>query len=194
MNEAARKSRLLKEMHRLEFDPPHGISAWYKQECTDELEAVVQGPEDTPYAGGHFKMHVSIPANYPFAPPKVRFVTPIYHPNIDTGGRICLDVLKMPPQGSWKPSQNLTTVLTSIFLLMAEPNPDDGLMPDITAEYRDNRRLFDAKAKASTTEHALQDQLNKTNEDDESSDSEGEENHPSKPPLKRSKTENSCET
>jgi len=84
----------------------------------------------------------------------VRFVTPIYHPNIDSGGRICLDVLKMPPQGGWKPSQNLSTVLTSIYLLMAEPNPDDGLMPDITKEYRENRALFLEKANASTKSHA----------------------------------------
>ena len=41
---------------------------------------------------------------YPFEPPKVCFLTPIFHPNIDDKGRICLDVLKMPPQSSWKPS------------------------------------------------------------------------------------------
>lgn len=35
---------------------------------------------------------------YPFEPPSVRFVTPIFHPNIDTSGRICLDTLKMPPK------------------------------------------------------------------------------------------------
>ena len=46
---------------------------------------------------------------YPFEPPKVNFVTQIYHPNIDDQGRICLDLLKMPPKGSWKPSQNLST-------------------------------------------------------------------------------------
>lgn len=68
---------------------------------------------------------------YPFEPPKVRFETPIYHPNIDNAGRICLDTLKMRPKGSWLPSINLCTLLTTIRLLMAEPNPDDGLMPDI---------------------------------------------------------------
>ena len=65
-----------------------------------------------------------------------------------------MDVLKMPPQGGWKPSQNLSTVLTSIYLLMAEPNPDDALMPDITKEYRENRAVFLGKAKALTEKHA----------------------------------------
>ena len=57
----------------------------------------VTGPEDTPYEGGVFELMLSLPARYPFEPPKLRFVTPIYHPNIDSTGRICLDLLKMPP-------------------------------------------------------------------------------------------------
>ena len=58
-------------------------------------------------------------------------MTPIYHPNIDAGGRICLDTLKMPPKGSWKPALNVPATLSMIRLLMAEPNADDGLVPDI---------------------------------------------------------------
>lgn len=77
----------------------------------------------------------------------MRFVTPIYHPNVDNSGLICLDTLKMPPnvwflmmsvskvqnwkQGSWKPSINIPTLLATIRQLMLEPNPDDGLMVEI---------------------------------------------------------------
>ena len=57
----------------------------------------------------------------------MQFVTPIYHPNIDSGGRICLDTLNMPPKGCWKPSLNVSTLLSTIRLLLSEPNPDDGL-------------------------------------------------------------------
>jgi ubiquitin-protein ligase len=57
---------------------------------------VISGPEQTPYSGGLFKLQITIPERYPFEPPKVRFDTPIYHPNIDTGGRICLNILYLP--------------------------------------------------------------------------------------------------
>lgn len=73
---------------------------------------------------------LSFPHRYPMEPPKIRFVTPVYHPNIDAEGRICLDLLNPPPKGSWKPSLNIGTLLTSIALLLAEPNPEDGLVTD----------------------------------------------------------------
>lgn len=93
---------------------------------------------------------------YPFEPPKIRFLTPIYHPNIDSAGRICLDVLKLPPKGAWRPSLNISTLLTSIQLLMAEPNPDDPLMADISSEYKYNKQLFLLNAREWTEKYAGQ--------------------------------------
>lgn len=110
-----------------------GVCGWAKADRLNELEAQIQGPEGSPYEKGIFKLSISIPDRYPFEPPKVRFVTPIYHPNIDSAGRICLDTLKMRPKGSWLPSVNLCTLLTTLRLLLAEPNPDDGLMADIVS-------------------------------------------------------------
>ncbi|MEJ1270093.1 ubiquitin-conjugating enzyme E2T [Cricetulus griseus] len=98
------------------------------------LPKEILGGANTPYEKGVFTLEVIVPERYPFEPPQIRFLTPIYHPNIDSGGRICLDVLKLPPKGAWRPSLNIATLLTSIQLLMAEPNPDDPLMADIADE------------------------------------------------------------
>lgn len=132
-----------------------GITAWPRDEASlTVLDAEICGAADTPYERGLFRLEVHIPPEYPLKPPRVRFVTPIYHPNIDSQGRICLDTLTMPPKGAWKPSLNVATLLTTVQALMSSPNPDDGLMVDITHEYRRNPALFQKKARAFTDKHA----------------------------------------
>ncbi|XP_062397553.1 ubiquitin-conjugating enzyme E2 T isoform X2 [Sardina pilchardus] len=120
------------------------------------LNTEIVGGANTPFEGGLFALEIKIPERYPFEPPKIRFLTPIYHPNIDNAGRICLDALKLPPKGAWRPSLNISTVLTSIQLLMAEPNPDDPLMADISSEFKYNKQVYLDKAKSWTEKHAIQ--------------------------------------
>ena len=154
-----RLGRIKKELERLKKDPPHGVSCWPKDGSRmDCLEAKLMGAKDTPYEEGIFKLEIRLPDRYPFEPPQVKFITKIYHPNIDSAGRICLDVLKSPPQGSWKPSQNISTILTSIQLLLSEPNPDDGLMAEISQEYKHNRPGFLKRAKEWVDRYAKSDQ------------------------------------
>lgn len=151
-----RVSRLKRELQMLSTEPPPGITCWQTEDNTNELRAQIVGGSGTPYEGGLFSLEIKIPDRYPFEPPKIRFVTPIYHPNIDNCGRICHDALKLPPKGAWKPSLNISTVLASIQLLMAEPNPDDPLMADISSEFKYHKQLFLEKAKKWTQEHAVQ--------------------------------------
>ena len=83
-------------------------------------------------AGGIFKLELFLPADYPMAPPKVRFLTRMYHPNIDKIGRICLDILK----DKWSPALQIRTVLLSIQALLSAPNPDDPLDNDVAEHWK----------------------------------------------------------
>merc|ERR1712217_454416 len=83
----------------------------------------VAGPEGTPYEKGSYQLELFLPEGYPMEPPKVRFLTKIYHPNIDKLGRICLDVLK----DKWSPALQIRTILLSIQALLSTPAPDDPL-------------------------------------------------------------------
>ena len=80
--------------------------------------ATIGGPNDTPYASLTFKLSFEFSSNYPYAPPTVLFKTPIYHPNVDFSGRICLDILK----DKWSAVYNVQSVLLSLQSLLGEPN------------------------------------------------------------------------
>ncbi|KAI3845093.1 hypothetical protein MKW92_011327 [Papaver armeniacum] len=162
--------RMQKELKLLLSDPPSGVSFPMVSADPSELptsssssssssslstiNAMMEGPEGSVYAKGVFSIQIQIPDRYPFQPPNVTFLTPIYHPNIDNGGRICLDILNLPPKGAWQPSLNIYTVITSIRLLLSEPNPDDGLMCEASREYKYNRQIFDQKARSMTERYA----------------------------------------
>jgi len=147
-------NRLKKELQILSASPPTGIYCAAKNDTLETFSAQIIGPTGTPYENGTFELDIQIPKRYPFEPPNVKFVTPIYHPNIDTSGRICLDTLKLPPKGTWRPCLNLSTILMMVRVLMAEPGSEDPLMTDIWHEFKHDYVTYKNKAKEWTKKHA----------------------------------------
>eukprot|EP01130_Rhizamoeba_saxonica_P015708 TRINITY_DN7099_c0_g1_i2.p1 TRINITY_DN7099_c0_g1~~TRINITY_DN7099_c0_g1_i2.p1 ORF type:complete len:234 (-),score=68.59 TRINITY_DN7099_c0_g1_i2:28-678(-) len=136
----------------MSIEPPPGISCWpVDPRDLTKLQAIIEGPLETPYEGGYFQLSINISDDYPFSPPKVVFETKIYHPNIDEEGRICMDTLK--PKG-WLPQMNIRSILLQLQVLMQEPNPDDPLVVDISNEYQYNLELFKDKARTQTEKYA----------------------------------------
>jgi len=113
------------------------------------FDVILKGPIDSPYQGGLFKLTMEIPSDYPFRPPTIRFRTQIYHPNIN-GESICLDILKK----EWSPAFSLHKVLLSISSLLANPNPDDPLSPEVGAEFKANYAQYKKKAIEMTNKYA----------------------------------------
>ena len=142
--------RLTKELQEIKKDPPLNISAGPINDNLFEWEAVLLGPTETPYEGGIFILNIHIPIDYPMKPPNILFKTKIYHPNINSNGDICLDILK----DQWSPALNVSKILLSICSLLADPNPNDPLSPEIAALYKFNREKFIENAKEFTLRYA----------------------------------------
>lgn len=74
--------RLFQEYKLLATNPPDGITAGPISEDDIFLwEALIQGPEGTPYEGGVFPAELKFPKDYPLSPPSMRFLGEIWHPN-----------------------------------------------------------------------------------------------------------------
>ena len=144
-------TRILKETQRLMQEPVPGISATPDESNARYFHVLVSGPTESPYEGGLFKLELFLPDEYPMAPPKVRFMTKIYHPNIDKLGRICLDILKE----KWSPALQIRTVLLSIQALLSAPNPDDPLDNQVANQWKTNEAEAIRTAKEWTKRHAM---------------------------------------
>ncbi|KAH8408898.1 hypothetical protein KR009_003482 [Drosophila setifemur] len=104
-----------------------------------ELRGEIAGPPDTPYEGGRFVLEIKVPQTYPFKPPKVRFMTRIWHPNISSRtGAICLDILK----DNWAAAMSLRTVLLSLQALLAAAEPDDPQDAVVGRQFKDAHMMF----------------------------------------------------
>lgn len=143
-------NRLRKELEDINNNPPTNCSAGVIDDDIYNWQATIMGPEDSPYAGGVFYLKIEFPHDYPFKPPKVQFITKIYHCNINSIGNICLDILKE----QWSPALTISKVLLSICSLMDDQNPDDPLMIDIANLYVHNKEEFLIKARDYTLRYA----------------------------------------
>ena len=144
--------RIQKELEDIQRDPPAGCSAGPIGDDLFAWEAVIFGPSDSPYTGGVYRLSIRFPTDYPFKQPHVQFLTRVYHPNINSAGGICLDILK----NQWSPALTISKVLLSILSLLTDPNPDDPLVPDIANLYKTNRAAYEMNAREHTIMYAME--------------------------------------
>ena len=144
--------RIQKELIDLGKDPPANCSAGPTDEKDQfHWQATIMGPDDSPFTGGVFFLNIHFPNDYPFKPPKCNFITRIYHPNINSNGSICLDILK----DQWSPALTISKVLLSISSLLTDPNPDDPLVPEIAHIFKTDKSRYEATAREWTKKYAM---------------------------------------
>ncbi|KAJ8449535.1 hypothetical protein Cgig2_005557 [Carnegiea gigantea] len=133
-------SRVQKELQECNKDVKlSGISVKPKADSLSHLIGTIPGPVDSPYEGGTFLIDIVLPDGYPFEPPKMKFLTKVWHPNISSqSGAICLDILK----DQWSPALTLKTALVSIQALLSAPEPDDPQDAVVAQQYLRDHQTF----------------------------------------------------
>jgi len=144
--------RIAKELKLLTNDPPANCSAGPVGDDMFNWQATLMGPSKSPYENGVFYLNIAFPQDYPYKPPKVTFTTRIYHPNINSSGGICLDILKE----QWSPALTISKVLLSICSLLTDPNPDDPLVPSIADLYKRDKKEYFIAARTYTLQYACE--------------------------------------
>tara|TARA_E500000178_G_C16844060_1_gene671972 strand:+ start:288 stop:767 length:480 start_codon:yes stop_codon:yes gene_type:complete len=145
--------RLQSELMQLNKDPNYFFSV--EPEETNFLfwHFCLIGPPETFYEGGIFKGTIEFPKEYPNKAPKLKFVTPMHHPNIYKDGNVCISILHegIDQYGyesvneRWNPSQSVSTVLMSILSMLGYPNFDSPANVDASKEWKESIETYKRK-------------------------------------------------
>jgi ubiquitin-conjugating enzyme (huntingtin interacting protein 2) len=149
--------RIQKELREIERDKASGVTVEIAEDNNDDkqqpprpaasmrrLRGTLAGPRDTPYDGGVFRVDIELDEQYPFVPPRMRFATRVWHPNVSSAsGAICLDILK----DQWSPALTLKTAMLSLQALLASPAPDDPQDAVVARQYLSDRGTFERTAR-----------------------------------------------
>ncbi|KAL8892448.1 MAG: hypothetical protein Q9215_000589 [Flavoplaca cf. flavocitrina] len=125
---------------------------FFCQANEQEFYVRFKGPEETPFSGGLWKVHVELPDQYPYKSPSIGFVNRIFHPNIDElSGSVCLDVINQ----TWSPMFDMINIF-EVFLpqLLRYPNPTDPLNGEAAAMLMRDQKTYDIKVKEYVARYA----------------------------------------
>jgi len=142
--------RVAKEMSELLKEPHPNAEIFMDQDDVQRWTLLLKGTIGTPYEGGVWALQINFPNDYPFHPPKVVFLTPIYHCNISKEGRICLDILR----DSWSPMITISTLIQGLVELLRTPNPEDAMEAWIASLARTDPAQYMLNAKDHTKQNA----------------------------------------
>ena len=135
------RRRLIRDLKKIQADPPSGISAAPTADDIMKWTAVMFGPVDTPWEGGTFQLEVTFTEEFPTKPPTVQFITSMFHPNIYLNGKICLDIL----DNQWSPIYDICSILTSIQSLLCDPNPNSPANAEAAKLFSENRNEYNRR-------------------------------------------------
>jgi ubiquitin-conjugating enzyme E2 G1 len=114
-------------------------------------KVILMGPRDTPYESGIYKAEMVFPIEYPEAPPTFRFITPMWYPNIDKDGNVCISILHKAGEDEfgyeylserWLPVRTPESVILSVHVLLNSPNIESAFRIEVATQYKNDMKAY----------------------------------------------------
>ena len=146
--------QIKKELEEFRKEPIYFISCGItvgliNSEDVFKWKIIMNGPLDSPYAGGLFFLHAELPEDYPNSAPKIKFINKIYHLNVNDNGYVSISTLN-----SWVKGTTMAEVLTLIFALFYKQNPESSYYNDRAYLFKNIRKEFEKNAREWTQKYA----------------------------------------
>ncbi|GBC06181.1 hypothetical protein RclHR1_06670021 [Rhizophagus clarus] len=146
---------LQKQLKELSKHPVEGFSAGLADnDNIYEWEIMIIGPPDTLYEGGFFKARMTFPKDYPLMPPKLKFISEMWHPNVYPDGEVCISILHPPGEDKygyedagerWMPVHTVETILLSVISMLSTPNDESPANIEAAKDWREDYPAFKKK-------------------------------------------------
>eukprot|EP01084_Bolivina_argentea_P003756 7076_1 len=143
---------ITKMLTNFKSNPPDGCFIEPTDDNLLDCTALIIGPENTPYANGFFYIKLVFPQDAPFKPPKVKFLTKIYHCNVNDRGGIWIDIL----HDNWSPALNISKILLTLKSFLLNPDTDSAMQMDAAKLYKQNKERYNKIATEWTQKYAAQ--------------------------------------
>jgi len=155
---AVAAAKIAKDLKLMKEDPVEGIFCELVDDSSlFEWRIYIEGPGDSPYQGAIYQAKMEFPQDYPMSPPKLRFQSEFWHPNVYPDGRVCISILHPPgedalnpderPEERWLPTQTVSTIMLSVISMLNAPNIHSPANVDASVEFRDFRHKYIERCK-----------------------------------------------
>lgn len=151
-------ARILAKMYKqLQNEPSTYFSCGLVNDDVFKWRCTIFGPESTPYDGGMFPAELTFPDDFPNSPPEMRFICPMYHPNIDAKtGKVCISILHNPGDDPheyesraerWLPIHTVESIVVSVISMLLDPNNESPLNVDANIDHMRNPDEYKRKVR-----------------------------------------------
>ncbi|KAH0786671.1 ubiquitin-conjugating enzyme E2 G1 [Histomonas meleagridis] len=156
-------ARILSKMyHDIKENPCQYFSAGLINDDLFKWRVTIIGPSSSPYEGSILPAELEFPDDFPLKPPKMRFLCPMWHPNIDAKtGKVCISILHDPGDDPneyeksserWLPIHTVDSIVISVISMLTDPNPESPLNVEANRDFMFNKQQYIRKVRRMASE------------------------------------------